>query len=231
MKRLERRFPDGRDSSVGGSILLPDGHRPGETPVLVLAHGAGAGMDHPFMVTMQRSLAERGVAVVLFNFGYKDRGNRAPDRGPVLEECYRAVAGRVREDDALSPTCLVLGGKSMGGRIGSQIVAAGFSAEGLLFLGYPLHPAGKPERLRREHLGRINVPTLFVQGTRDALCDLELLRGVLPDLPGPVTLHEIEGGDHSFKVLKRSGRVEAEVFAELADVCTSWLRDLEERTQ
>jgi len=223
MRKLKRKIDDTRDGKVSATVLLPDRYRSGRDPLVILAHGAGAGMEHPFMTTVQRGLVERGLATALFNFPYKEKGGKAPDTRKVLEGCYRSVADRLRNDDKLAPGRLLLGGKSMGGRIASQIVAAGYPADGLIFLGYPLHPPGRPDRLRKDHLFEIEQPMLFVQGTRDSLCNLDDLRAVLGELRAPTTLHVVEGGDHSFKVLKRLGRSEESVFTELADTCADWI--------
>lgn len=226
-----RQLDDGAGGVIGASIALPEGWRegaaaPAEGTVVVLAHGAGAGMDHSFMKAMQSRLAQRGSAVVLFNFPYKERGGRAPDRGNVLEACYRAVVEQVRSDATLGPHRLVIGGKSMGGRIATQIAAAGCDVDGLILLGYPLHPAGRPERLRSAHLPDITAPLLFLQGTRDALGSADELRRVLAEAGVAADVHVVEGGDHSFKVPARSGRPYEDVLDELADRCDRWIGQL-----
>ncbi|MGD9763283.1 MAG: alpha/beta family hydrolase [Candidatus Binatia bacterium] len=216
-----RRFA-GEGGAVSGTVALPEGRRPQAT--VVLAHGAGAPMNAPLLVDLAGRLAERGIAVVRFNFPYAERGARVPDRAPVLEACYRAVLAAVRADPQLGGgTRLVIGGKSMGGRMASHLAAAGEPVDGLVFLGYPLHPAGRPTQLRAAHLPRIAAPMLYVTGTRDALCELELLREVLRDLPR-ATLHVVEDGDHSFHVRKRTGRGRAETVEEIAAATSDWLR-------
>lgn len=223
MRAIKRKLKDGRGGSVSASVALPEGYRKGHDPLVVLAHGAGAGMDHPFMVDMQERLVDRGVAVALFNFPYKEKGGRAPDSKGVLETCYRSVLEQLRRDPKLAPGKIFVGGKSMGGRIATQIVAAGCEVDGIILLGYPLHPPGKPEKMRRAHLVEIAAPLLFLQGTRDSLCRLDDLRPVLKEIPGVTELHVVEDGDHSFKVLKRTGRTRGEVLDELAGVCVDWL--------
>lgn len=227
VRPVKRKLDDGSGGLVSAAVLLPDDWRAragGERTAIVLAHGAGAGMDHEFMRAMQSRLAARGCAVVLFNFPYKERGGRAPDRAPVLESCYRAVVDQIRSDPELRSRRLLIGGKSMGGRIATQIAAAGCQVDGIVLLGYPLHPPGKPERLRRAHLPQIAAPMLFLQGTRDPLCSLDDLRRVLTeDVRAEATVHVVEGGDHSFKVPKRSGRDYDDVLDELADTCGAWL--------
>ncbi|MGH3119315.1 MAG: alpha/beta hydrolase family protein [Gaiellales bacterium] len=170
-------------------------HRPAgpARAALVLAHGAGHGMNTRLLVDVAESLAERGVTG--FNFPYTEGERRRPDPQPKLEACYRAVAGTVAEEFERP----YLGGKSMGGRIASHIVADGFPASGLVFLGYPLHPLGQPERIRDEHLRRIEAPMLFLQGTRDPFAMPELLHQTVAGLPA-AELVEIARGDHSLKV-------------------------------
>jgi uncharacterized protein len=183
---------------------------------VVLAHGAGAGLDSDFMVFMADALVDRGLQVARFNFVYIEKGRKSPDKNDVLEETFRSVIDALAKERAGKK--LVLGGKSMGGRIASQVAAAEVEADGLVFHGYPLHPPGKPERMRDAHLHSIKVPMLFIEGTRDPFCPLETLEKVLADLDAPTELAVIEGGDHSFKVRKSSGRSTKEAWAEAADI-------------
>ena len=208
---------------VSATVALPAGFVAGRSPVVVLGHGAGSDMHNPFLVAMQTALADAGYPAVAFNFPYREAGRKIPDPRPVLERCYHAVLDAVRTDPALAPPRVVIGGRSMGGRMASYLAAAGAPIHGLLLLGYPLHPAGKPDALRADHLAAIRVPILFVQGTRDALAGLDLLRPVLAPLPR-ATLHLIEGGDHSFKVPRRSGRSDEDVRRDIAGAITAWLR-------
>ena len=218
MPAAARRFAvDG--GTVSGAVSLPSGPRRDVTAIV--AHGAGTAMDHPFLVAYADGLAARGVAAVRFNFPYTERGDRAPDRAPVLEACYRAVLAAVRTDPALAGR-IVIGGKSMGGRMASHLAAAGEAVDGLVFLGYPLHPAGRPQQQRAAHLPSITAPMLFLTGTRDALCPLEILRPVLAGLPNAI-LHVVEDGDHSFAVRKKSGRNATEVMDELLTATCDWL--------
>ena len=198
---------------VSGAWNRPDGDA---RSVLVLAHGAGHGMNTRLLIDIAEALASRGVAVLRFNFPYMEAERRRPDPQPRLEACYRAVADAVAEEFERP----FLGGKSMGGRIASHVVAdslpaggRGFPAAGLVFLGYPWHPPGKPERVRDAHLPQIEVPMLFLQGTRDPFATPELLHRTASGLP-TARLVEIDGGDHSFKV---RGRSDAEVTAELVE--------------
>jgi uncharacterized protein len=221
MRHVGRRFDLTAGSAVSGAVHLPSG-TPADT-VVVLAHGAGTDMTNALLVAVADGLARQGFPTVRFNFPHTERGGRAPDPPPVLEACYRDVLAQVRADPELHPRRVVIGGKSMGGRMASHLAAAGEAVDGLLFLGYPLHPAGKPERLRTAHLARIRVPMLFLTGTRDALCRLDLLRGALATVPG-ATLHVVDDGDHSFAVRKRSGRDAAMVLDELVATSVAWLR-------
>ena len=208
---------------VSAAVALPAGFVVGRSPVVVLGHGAGSDMYNPFLVATQMALADAGYPAVTFNFPYREAGKKMPDARPVLERCYHAVLDAVRADPALAPARVVIGGRSMGGRMASYLAAAGAPVHGLLLLGYPLHPAGRPDALRADHLAAIPVPMLFVQGTRDALAGLDLLGSVLAPLPR-ATLHLIEDGDHSFKVPRRSGRSEEDVRRDVAGAITAWLR-------
>lgn len=172
-------------------------------PGVVLAHGAGGSLETSFLVEMSHGLAARGIASLRFNFPYSEQRRRVPDPPAVLEACYRAVALRVGE---MFPGGVFLGGKSMGGRIASQIMAGAEGlppVRGLVFLGYPLHPPGKQDRLRDKHLYLIRVPMLFVQGTRDTFAGRPLLQGVLDRLGDAARVHWIEGANHSFKAPRR----------------------------
>lgn len=170
----------------------------GSVAWLIVAHGAGAGMDHPFLAGFCRAMAEHGVATARFDFHYMNAGRRSPDAEPSLRAAWNEAFTGVRAMAGAVP--VLAGGKSLGGRIASLCVADGMDAAGLVFLGYPLHPPGKTERLRAEHLARITVPMLFLQGTRDPFAQPELLAKVLEQLGERATLVPIEGGDHSFNV-------------------------------
>lgn len=220
---LTRTIAVGAERKVSSVWAVPTAYPQTHSTGLILAHGAGNDMTNPFLGHVHRCLAQRGVLTVKFNFPYKEQGRKAPDRAPILEATWRAVVERVRGDPQLRPNRLFLGGKSMGGRMASHLAAAGEPCDGLVFLGYPLHPARKPEQLRAAHLKDVTAPMLFVQGTRDDLCDLDRLQAVLGNLRAPATLHVVDGGDHSFKVPKRLGRSEAEVWHEIVEVVAAWL--------
>ena len=209
------------ETPAGPIRLAVDG--PGSDDALILSQGAGEGMDHPFMTTVARQLAA-SLAVVRFNFAYIGARKKAPDRQPVLEETFLSVVDQVRAE--LDPRRLFLGGKSMGGRIASHLVASGTRCDGLLFLGYPLHPPGRPDRLRDAHLYEISAPMLFVEGTRDPFCPLDTLEHVRAKLKAPHELVVVEDGDHSFKVRNSSGRSSDEALIEVTDAIKGWLRRL-----
>jgi predicted alpha/beta-hydrolase family hydrolase len=175
---------------------------------LVLAHGAGAAQTHPFMIDMAGRIAERGIDVVTFNFLYTERGRKMPDRSDLLEACWHAAIASVRARGGLSTERLFCGGKSMGGRIVSNIAASpageGLTLSGLVLLGYPLHPINKPKVRRDEHLPRIPFPMLFVQGSRDELGGAAEMKKVVRRIPH-ASLHVVEGGDHSLALLERDG--------------------------
>ena len=174
---------------------------------LVLAHGAGAGQTSAFMVAAARALASRGVTTATFDFPYIAQGRKVPDKAPVLEHAWRDAVDEAAARPELSTLPLFIGGKSMGGRIASQAAAAGpLSIVGLVFLGYPLHPPGKPERRRDTHLPAIAVPMLFVQGSRDAFGTADDIRSLLPRLNARTELYEVIEGDHSLKVPARVAR-------------------------
>lgn len=201
--------------------------RPPDAWVLyVLAHGAGAGMRHRFLEAIAGSLAQRGVATLRYEFPYMEAGGGRPDPPAVLE---RSVRGAVeRAADAAPGLPLLAGGKSLGGRMTSSAAASSPlpGVRGLAFLGFPLHPPGQPGTSRADHLDRVDLPMLFLQGTRDTFARLELLTPVCERLGSRATLHPVEGGDHSFGVQKRSGRTADEVMTELVETFVSWARDI-----
>lgn len=190
----------------------------------VFAHGAGAGMRHAFMESVARRLAVRGVATFRWDFPYMAARRGRPDRAPVLLSAVRAAVAAAAE--AAPDLPLLAGGKSMGGRMTSQAQAEAPLAgvRGIAFVGFPLHPPKRPGTERAEHLARVDVPMLFLQGTRDDLASMELVRPVVEGLGERATLHVVEGADHGFHVLKRSGRTDGEVLEELAEVLAGWGR-------
>jgi uncharacterized protein len=172
------------------------------------------------MLAVGEHLRRVGFHLVRFNFLYREKGSSRPDPMPLLKETIAAVATHAREQ--VSAEKLILGGRSMGGRAASMLAADGFPCAGLLLLAYPLHPAGQPEKLRDAHLAKINVPVLCLNGARDALCRRDLMEQVVDRLTGQWTMHRLEGADHSFHALKRSGRTDSDVLNEIADVSSAW---------
>lgn len=195
---MATRETRGRLETPGGGVSSVAITPSGAMATLVVAHGAGAGMDHPFLVGFCQAIAAQGVATLRFTFPYLERGRRSTDPERVLRETWLAAFGAATEGADVRP--VLAGGKSLGGRIASMCVADGMPAAGLVFLGYPLHPPGKPERVRDRHLDRVRVPMLFLQGTRDPFARPDVLRPVLERLGDRVTYEAIEGGDHSFRV-------------------------------
>lgn len=187
----------------------------------VLAHGAGAGQSSPFISKFARGMVERGVSVATFDFPYITAGRKVPDKAGVLETCWRVVIDSARSQ--LPDVPLFIGGKSMGGRIASQVAAQDRPAiAGLVYLGYPLHPPGKPQQRRDAHLPAITAPMLFVQGSRDAFGTAEEIRALLPQL-SRADVFEVAGGDHSFKVAGRAGVTQDGVMAEIMDVVARFM--------
>lgn len=247
-EQLRISLDDG--SSVTGLLYRPSkAARLGVT--LILGHGAGAGQLHPFMQLFASGLAERGIDVLTFNFQYMEQGRRVPDPKAKLEACYRSVIKAAHQHKKLKGNRLVIGGKSMGGRIASQVAALDCGGStplsnvpkkstrkatastapspavviaGLVFLGYPLHPPGKPDQLRDAHLPHIKAPMLFVQGSRDAFGSPEELRATIKKHHLPATLHIVEGGDHSLKVPKSLGIPQNEVYASAMDAIAAWIQ-------
>ena len=199
---------------------------PSVRAVLVLAHGAGAGMEHPAMQSIASGLADRGIATLRYQFPYMERRSRRPDP-PAL--CHATVRAAVTAASRLVPDLpLIAGGRSFGGRMTSQAQAQSPlpQVRGLVFFAFPLHPAGQPGTDRATHLFDVRVPMLFIQGTRDELADLDLLRALIAQLGARATLHLLEGADHSFHVPARSGRKDSDVREEFLDVLSDWLARL-----
>jgi predicted alpha/beta-hydrolase family hydrolase len=193
---------------------------------LILGHGAGAGQTHGFMVSFATELAARGIDAVTFNFSYTEHGRHYPDTNDKLEACYRAVIETVRKHEKLGRNKLAIGGKSMGGRIASQVAASGAGdLVGLVFLGYPLHPPGNPEKLRSKHLPDIKAPMLFVQGSRDSFGAPDELKAIIKKLKTTAELYVVEGGDHSFKVPKSAGVAQEKVYKRVLDEIVRWLKE------
>jgi predicted alpha/beta-hydrolase family hydrolase len=208
------------------TALLVQAAKPGRLgTTLILGHGAGADQMSSFMRLYAGGLAHRGFDVLTFNFIYKERGRGAPDPKARLEACYQAVITAARNHRKLKTNRVMIGGKSMGGRIASQVAAAGAGKlAGLVFLGYPLHPPGKPDQLRAAHLKDITAPMLFVQGSRDSFGTADELRTVISESRLNATLYLIEGGDHSFKAPKSLGLSQPEIYETTMDEIVRWAK-------
>lgn len=214
------KFALAQGAAVSGLLDAPTGAQAG----YVLAHGAGAGMNHPFMAAIAGGLAERAIATLRFQFPYMEQGSKRPDSPKVAQAAVRAA---VQEAARRMPGIpLFAGGKSYGGRMTTQAQAAGPLAgiRGIVLVGFPLHPAGKPSTERANHLSEVDIPMLFLQGTRDTLADLALMRQVTGKLGSRATLHVLESADHSFHVPVRSGRDDEQVRDELLDTMAEWMK-------
>src|SRR5687767_15079626 len=193
---------------------------------LVLAHGAGAPQQHPFMLAFARALSERGLDVLTFNFLYAEQRRKVPDRMPQLIACYRAVIDAAYAEIESARERLFIGGKSMGGRAATHVAAGDpdLTLAGLVLLGYPLHPPGRPDQLRDAHLPDVRRPMLFVQGARDTFGTPSELKPVLASLSPLPTLHHVEGGDHSFRISGSDAKSRQEaVYAEIQDAVVEWI--------
>jgi predicted alpha/beta-hydrolase family hydrolase len=223
---VSARERDREDAGAARELRLPGNgpgaslHGAGET-VVVLGHGAGGNRRNPMLVALAEAIAASGRAALLYDFPYAEAGSRRPDPPAVLEATTCAAAALALE--ASGATRIVHGGRSMGGRIASQVVAAGERADGLVFLGYPLHPPGQFDKRREAQLPRITTPMLFLQGTRDTFAREDLLLALVARLGPRAELHRVEHADHSFGVLKRSGRTPPDVLAEVQSALLGWL--------
>jgi predicted alpha/beta-hydrolase family hydrolase len=225
----ERFCVDVSPSEQVSATVYPAAARGRADVCLVLAHGAGANQSSAFMVEFAASLAARGIETTTFNFAYTEAGRRVPDRNDRLEACWRAVIAACRGGmgGGGERRKLAIGGKSMGGRIASQVAAADSDGiAGLVFLGYPLHPPGQPEKLRSKHLPDISAPMLFVQGSRDAFGTPDEIAPIITTLKTSAQLYVVQGGDHSFKVGKKAVPPQAQVYELILDEVERWLRAL-----
>ena len=218
------------DKETVTALLYPAAKKDRAGVTVVLGHGAGASQTSGFMVMFAKGLAERGFDVMTFNFVYMEQGRSVPDQKHKLEGCFRAVVETALKHKKLKNNTVVVGGKSMGGRMASQLMAGedrealANDVVGLVFLGYPLHPPGQPTKLRVEHLEHIKKPMLFVQGTRDALGTPEEIKPFIKNLRPAAKIHEIEGGDHSFKAPKKFGLSPDQIFETSMDEIDRWIR-------
>jgi len=233
-------MPDSINISVpdGGMVtaLVYLSTKPGSTVTIILGHGAGAPQTSKFMVDFATGLTGRGCNAVTFNFPYTEHGRKIPDRPEKLEACYKQVIEDIAAESRFAEPGLIIGGKSMGGRIASQVAASDAlksraSVKGLVFLGYPLHPPGRPDRLRAEHLSRIGLPMLFVQGSRDSFGTPEELSPIIGKLDPRPSLFPIDEGDHSFKVPKRAPLSQEQVYTSVLDKVVRWSVDVAASTR
>jgi uncharacterized protein len=210
----------GGAGAVSALLTRPEGAR----TCYVFAHGAGAGMTHPFMETVANGLAVRGIATLRYQFPFMEKGSKRPDPPAVAQAAVRAAVAEAGR--CCSGLRLIAGGKSFGGRMTSQAQAKAPLAgvDGLAFFGFPLHPAGKPSIERAKHLADVHVPMLFLQGSRDNLAEISLLEPVVKSLGPTATLHRVEAADHSFHVPARSGRNDREVMNEILDAFAAWIK-------
>ena len=214
------------EAGAGTTALVYPAGAPAVGASLILGHGAGAGQQSTFMVDFARALSNLGLDLITFNFPYTEQGRRIPDRGPVLEACYRSVIETARTKIASAAQCLFIGGKSMGGRIATQVAAAdpALTLAGLVLLGYPLHPPGRPAQRRDKHLPEIGRPILFIQGERDAFGTPDQLQPIVNSLRPPPTLRVVAGGDHSFKVPRTDPAAQTAVFVNIQQGIVNWVR-------
>lgn len=201
---------------------------PASGGAFIVAHGAGAGQHHPFMTAFARAMAARGFDTITFNFPYTEQRRKLPDRAPVLEACYAAVIAETRARVASAARWLFIGGKSMGGRMATQLAAsdAALPVSGLVLLGYPLHPPGNPAKRRDAHLPAVGRPMLVIQGSRDTFGTPDELRPVLEPLRPSADLHVVEGGDHSFKAARAGADGQAAIDEDVRRVAAEWMKGI-----
>jgi predicted alpha/beta-hydrolase family hydrolase len=218
------RIPVRDAEQVSAVLSLPESDRsPGPVGV-ILAHGAGNDMNHPLLVSLSQGLVKAGYRTLRFNFLYREKGRKRPDGQNLLEKTWASVYQFLRDHPRYRPKKILAAGKSMGGRVAAQMVAEGLlPVTQLIFLGYPLHPPGRREKLRDSHFDQIETPMLFFAGTRDSLCDLSTLNRVLERLSAPWELQIIEGGDHSFRLPKSADRSQEEVYEHILQKTLAWL--------
>src|SRR5215510_12991789 len=228
----EKLIIEVNDKEAVSALVYPADKKNRAALTVVLGHGAGANQESGFMRMFAKGLAARGLDVMTFNFIYMEQGRSVPDQKGKLEACYRAVIEATLKHKKLKKNRLVVGGKSMGGRIASQVMAEqgketfADDVAGLVFLGYPLHPPGNPAKLRVEHLEHIHKPMLFVQGTRDALGTPEEIQPYIRNLRPAAKIYAIEGGDHSFKAPKKFGTPQEQIYENAMNEIDRWCRSI-----
>jgi predicted alpha/beta-hydrolase family hydrolase len=213
------------DEYVSGVVSAPDTLNANSKTGMIFAHGAGNDINHPLLVSVSEGLAEQGFITLRFNFPYKEKGMKRPDPQGKLIQTWLCAYDFLKSGYTYKTDKIIAVGKSMGGRVASQMVSEGLmDLDGLIFLGYPLHAPGKKDKLKDAHLYHIKVPVLFFAGTRDSLCDLSRLNGVLDKLICQWDLEIIEGGDHSFNLLKSNSRTQKDVHSQVLRRCLDWLK-------
>ena len=217
-------IPVGNNESVSGILSAPDNFEREQTTGVIFAHGAANDMNNPLIKFISQGLTHSGYLTLRFNFLYKEKGKKAPDSQSKLVQTWQRVYHFLNSHPEFGTEALIACGKSMGGRVASQMVADGLlPVKKLVFLGYPLHAPGKKDQLRDAHLYQIPIPMLFFAGTRDTLCDLNILENVLDRLKAPWDLEVIEGGDHSFKLPKSHPVSQQDVYQQMLDKAIAWL--------
>ena len=227
MGSIRLTIPVSKDESVSGILTIPSKKKKIYSAGLITAHGAGNDMENDLLAAFADGMSQAGYPVLRFNFPFKEKGLKAPDKPGKLEDTWTAACRYFKEDSPIKVKHLIAAVKSMGGRIASQMAAVGrLPANGLIFLGYPLHPTSERSKIRDAHLYHVEMPMLFFAGTRDTLCDLTILQSVLDKLSARWELEIIEGGDHSFHVSKSMGIPESEIYHRIVKRTTSWLETL-----
>jgi predicted alpha/beta-hydrolase family hydrolase len=214
-----------KDETVSAILTMPANAKKSYESGVITAHGAGNDMENELLIAFTDGLARAGYPALRFNFPYKEKGQKAPDNQTKLEDTWAAVFRYFKKNIDISVNHLIAAGKSMGGRVASQMAAGKkLPVEGLIFLGYPLHPAGDLSKIRDAHLYQIEIPLLFFEGTRDSLCAMSKLQTVLDKLSAPWKLETIEGGDHSFHVPKSMGITESDIHDRIVKTTTQWIK-------
>ena len=225
MRTHKVSIPIADDEKVSGVVAIPADFQKRETTGIILAHGAANDMENPLIVFLSNGLAEAGFLSLRFNFLYKEKGRKAPDSQKKLGRTWKEVFQFLKVHPKFGTNKIVAAGKSMGGRVASQMAADGeLPADGLIFLGYPLHPPGKKDQLRDAHLYKLQLPLLFFSGTRDTFCDLDLLRMVLGRMKSDWDLEVIDDGDHSLGLSKSADRTQDEVYAHVLRTMVDWMK-------
>jgi hypothetical protein len=224
MKNVAVKIEVENGEKISAVISVPENHVPGKGVGIIIAHGAQNDMENPLIAAVATGLARRGFLSLRFNFPYREQGRKSPDSQGKLIKTWLSVYTFLEGHKEYAVDKIITAGKSMGGRVVSQLAADRLmSPDGLIFLGYPLHPPGQKEKKKADHLYTIKVPMLFFAGTRDALCDLDTIKGVMEKIKVKKELVVVEGGDHSFKTPKSMSRNEEEVFAGITEKCVEWL--------